>query len=150
MWGTHQQEAIEYGNVIHEILSFVKTKNDVELAITKALENGLIQFSQRDIVLHTILSIVEHESLSNHFAEGNQVLNEQTIIQKEGQSIKPDRMVIDSNSKVFLLDYKTGASNPKYKMQLENYQKAIEDMGYKVIQKVLVYIAKDITVEFNN
>jgi hypothetical protein len=26
MWGTHQQEAIEYGNVIHEILSFVKKK----------------------------------------------------------------------------------------------------------------------------
>ena len=101
-------------------------------------------------MLQTILSIVEHESLSNHFAEGNQVLNEQTIIQKEGQSIKPDRMVIDSNNKVFLLDYKTGASNPKYKMQLENYQKAIEDMGYKVIQKALVYIAKDITVEFEN
>jgi len=150
MWGTHQQEAIEYGNVIHEILSFVKTKNDVELAITKALENGLIQFSQRDIVLQTILSIVDHKSLLNHFAEGHQILNEQTIIQKEGQSIKPDRMVIDSNNNVFLLDYKTGASNPKYKMQLENYQKAIEDLGYKVIQKALVYIAKDITVEFDN
>nr|MBP6460717.1 PD-(D/E)XK nuclease family protein [Crocinitomicaceae bacterium] len=147
MWGTHQQEAIEYGNVIHEILSFVKTKNDVELSITKALENGLIQFSQRDIVLQTILSIVEHESLSNHFAEGNQVLNEQTIIQKEGRSIKPDRMVIDSNNKVFLLDYKTGASNPKYKMQLENYQKAIEDMGYEVVEKVLIYIAKQIMVD---
>ena len=147
MWGTHQQEAIEYGNVIHEILSFVKTKNDVELAITKALENGLMQFSQRDIVLQTILSIVEHESLSNHFAEGNQVLNEQTIIQKEGRSIKPDRMVIDSNNKVFLLDYKTGASNPKYKIQLENYQKAIEDMGYEVVEKVLIYIAKQIIVD---
>jgi ATP-dependent exoDNAse (exonuclease V) beta subunit len=150
MWGTHQQEAIEYGNLIHEILSFVKTKNDVELAITKALENGLIQFSQRDIVLKTILSIVEHESLSNHFVEGSQVLNEQTIIQKEARTIKPDRMVVTPENKVFLLDYKTGASNPKYKMQLENYQKAIEDMGYKVIQKVLVYIAKDITVEFDN
>jgi hypothetical protein len=34
MWGTHQQEAIEYGNVIHEILSFVKKQNDVDLAIT--------------------------------------------------------------------------------------------------------------------
>ena len=146
MWGTHQQEAIEYGNVIHEILSFVKTKNDVELAITKALENGLMQFSQRDIVLQTILSIVEHESLSNHFAEGNQVLNEQTIIQKEGRTIKPDRMVIDSNNNVFLLDYKTGASNPKYKIQLENYQKAIEDLGYKVIQKALVYVGDSISV----
>ena len=147
MWGTHQQEAIEYGNVVHEILSFVRTKHDVDLAITKALENGLIQFSQRDIVLQTIISIVEHESLSNHFAEGNQVLNEQTIIQKEGRSIKPDRMVIDSNNKVFLLDYKTGASNPKYKMQLENYQKAIEDMGYEVVEKVLIYIAKQIMVD---
>jgi hypothetical protein len=28
-------ESIEYGNVVHEILSFVKTKNDVELAIEK-------------------------------------------------------------------------------------------------------------------
>ena len=146
MWGTHQQEAIEYGNVIHEILSFVKTKNDVELAITKALENGLMQFSQRDIVLQTILSIVEHESLSNHFAEGNQVLNEQTIIQKEGRTIKPDRMVIDSNNNVFLLDYKTGASNPKYKIQLENYQKAIEDMGYEVVEKALIYIGKEVVV----
>jgi hypothetical protein len=45
MWGTHQQ-AIEYGNVIHEILSFVKTKNDVDL-ITKSIENGLITFGQK-------------------------------------------------------------------------------------------------------
>lgn len=105
-----------------------------------------MQFSQRDIVLQTILSIVEHESLSNHFAEGNQVLNEQTIIQKEGRTIKPDRMVIDSNNNVFLLDYKTGASNPKYKIQLENYQKAIEDMGYEVVEKALIYIGKEVVV----
>src|SRR5690606_14211188 len=29
MWGTHQQKAIEYGNVVHEILSFVKIKKNV-------------------------------------------------------------------------------------------------------------------------
>ncbi|MBA4317729.1 MAG: hypothetical protein C0412_04950, partial [Flavobacterium sp.] len=48
MWGTHQQEAIEYGNVVHEILSFVKTKMDVDLAITKAVESGLITLNQKD------------------------------------------------------------------------------------------------------
>jgi ATP-dependent exoDNAse (exonuclease V) beta subunit len=146
MWGTHQQKAIEYGNVIHEILSFVKTKNDVDLAITKALENGLIAPSQKEIVLQTILEIIEHDSLKNHFAEGNQVLNEQTIIQKQGRIIKPDRMVINPSNQVFLLDYKTGAPNSKYEQQLENYQKAIEDIGYKVVEKVLIYIGSQIVV----
>ena len=47
MWGTQQQESIEYGNLIHEILSFVKTKNDIELALKKALESGLIATNQK-------------------------------------------------------------------------------------------------------
>jgi ATP-dependent exoDNAse (exonuclease V) beta subunit len=146
MWGTHQQEAIEYGNVIHEILSFVKTKNDVDLAITKSIENGLITFGQKEIVLKTIQEIVNHSELEICFAEGNDVLNEQTIIQKEGTTIKPDRMVLTKNKEVLLLDYKTGTHNVKYQQQLENYQTAIELMGYKVTKKALIYIGKEIDV----
>lgn len=146
MWGTHQQEAIEYGNVVHEILSFVKTKNDVDLAITKAVESGLITFNQKDMVFKTIQEIVNHTELSICFEEGNEVLNEQTIIQKEGKTIKPDRMVLTKNKDVFLLDYKTGLHNPKYQLQLENYQNAIELMGYKVVKKSLIYIGEQINV----
>ena len=146
MWGTHQQEAIEYGNVVHEILSFVKTKDDVDLAITKAIESGLITFNQKDMVFKTIQEIVNHSELSICFEEGNEVLNEQTIIQKEGKTIKPDRMVFTKNKDVFLLDYKTGLHNPKYQLQLENYQNAIELMGYKVVKKSLIYIGEQINV----
>ena len=146
MWGTHQQEAIEYGNVIHEILSFVKTKNDVILAITKSIESGLITFGQKEIVFNTIQEIVNHSELEICFAEGNDVLNEQTIIQKEGKTIKPDRMVLTKNKEVLLLDYKTGTHNVKYQQQLENYQTAIELMGYKVTKKALIYIGKEIDV----
>jgi ATP-dependent exoDNAse (exonuclease V) beta subunit len=146
MWGTHQQEAIEYGNVIHEILSFVKTKTDVDLAITKAIENGLITFNQKETVYKTIQEIVNHSELEAYFIEGNEVLNEQTIIQKEGTTIKPDRMVLTKNKEVYLLDYKTGVHQPKYKLQLENYQNAIEKMGYKVVKKALIYIGERIEV----
>ncbi|MFV8341384.1 UvrD-helicase domain-containing protein [Flavobacterium sp. XS2P39] len=146
MWGTHQQEAIEYGNVIHEILSFVKTKNDVDLAITKSIENGLITLVQREAVFNTILEIVSHSQLLNYFAEGNEILNEQTIIQKEGKTVKPDRMVLTKNKEVLLLDYKTGTHNVKYQQQLEDYQDAIEKMGYKVVKKALIYIGKEIDV----
>jgi ATP-dependent exoDNAse (exonuclease V) beta subunit len=146
MWGTHQQEAIEYGNVVHEILSFVKTKNDIDLAITKAIESGLINLNQKGIVSKTIDEIVNHLELSDYFEGGNEVLNEQTIIQKEGKIIKPDRMVLTKNKDVLLLDYKTGTHNPKHQLQIENYQKAIELMGYKVKKKALIYIGEQIIV----
>ena len=32
MWGTDQLKAIEFGNVMHEILSFVHTADDIDLA----------------------------------------------------------------------------------------------------------------------
>ena len=146
MWGTHQQEAIEYGNVVHEILSFVKTKVDVDLAITKSIESGLINFGQKETVYKSMQEIVNHSELSIYFSAENEVLNEQTIIQKQGKTIKPDRMVINKDKEVFLLDYKTGTHNSKYQLQLENYQHAIELMGYKVVKKALVYIGSAIDV----
>lgn len=146
MWGTVQQEAIEYGNLIHEILSFVKSKADVDLALTKSIESGLITFSQKEAVHKTIEEIISHNALESFFADGNEVLNEQTIIQKEGRTIKPDRMVLTKNKEVLLLDYKTGMHHVKYQKQLEDYQTAIESMGYKVVKKALIYIGKEIEV----
>ena len=55
-------------------------------------------------------------------------------------------MVLTNNKEVFLLDYKTGAHNSKYQLQLETYQNAIELMGFKVMKKSLVYIGTTINV----
>lgn len=146
MWGTHQQEAISYGNIVHEILAFVKDKSDIDLAVTKSLENGLITFDQVEQVLQTLKEIVNHPELSICF-DGNQtVLNEQTIVQKEGRILKPDRIVFLENKEAYLLDYKTGAVNTKYQNQIQEYQDAIEDLGYKVLKKALVYIGSEIEV----
>jgi ATP-dependent exoDNAse (exonuclease V) beta subunit len=140
MWNTKQQKAIEYGNILHEILSFIKTKDDIDLAITKAIENGLIVSSQKEYVLKTIHEIVNHQDLSLFFSNEHKILNEKTIIQKEGNLVIPDRMVLTKLNEIYLLDYKTGTHQTKYQLQLENYQKAIEKMGFKVTKKALVYI----------
>ncbi len=146
MWGTDRQEAIEFGNVMHEILSFVKTKDDIEIAIKTALENGLITENQKGVVEKNIHAIVHHPELISFFDVKNLVLNEQTIIQKQAAVIKPDRMVLGANKTVYLLDYKTGLHENKHKIQLENYQFAIEKMGFTVVEKALVYIGEDIKV----
>lgn len=146
MWNTKQQEAIEYGNSIHEILSFIKTKKDIDLAITTAIENGLIVANQKEVVYNAIFEIVTHKELLGFFSEENKVLNEKTIIQKEGNLVKPDRMVINQANEIYLLDYKTGLHQAKYQLQLDTYQNAIEKMGFKVVKKALIYIGETINV----
>ncbi|MES2410769.1 MAG: UvrD-helicase domain-containing protein [Bacteroidota bacterium] len=146
MWNTKQQKAIEYGNILHEIMSFIKTKDDIDLALTKVIENGLIVSSQKDEVFKTVLEIVLHQDLESFFSNQNKILNEKTIIQKEGGLVKPDRMVLNNNNEIYLLDYKTGSHQTKYTLQLENYQNAIEKMGFNVTKKALVYIGETLEV----
>jgi hypothetical protein len=67
----------------------------------QSLENGLITFGQKRNSFKTIHEIVNHSELEICFAEGNTVMNEQTIIQKKGNAIKPDRIVVVKKREVF-------------------------------------------------
>ena len=145
MWGTIQQDAINFGNILHEIMAFIHTKDDVDFALTKASEMGLITFSQISIFKETIDKIVHHEELSMFFAADSKVFNEQNIIKKNTKNSKPDRVTIKDN-KAYLLDYKTGEKHKKHQVQLQEYQLALEEMHYKVVKKVLIYIGDAIEV----
>ena len=146
MWGSSRLQSIEFGNVVHEILAEIQFKNDVETAVARALENGLLASWQTAEVQKMLHKIVNHPDLSDFFDSKNTVLNEKIIIQKEGQIVKPDRMVVTKNNEVYLLDYKTGVHQNKYTAQLQNYQNAIEKMGYKVRKKALLYVGDEIEI----
>jgi len=145
MWGTNRLKAIEFGNVMHEILSFIKTVHDIPLAMVRAIEDGLIVRSQQAEVEKTLKDIIYHPELQVFFAEDNIIYNEQSIIRHEVQTIKPDRVAIKGTT-ALLLDYKTGAHQQKYAAQLASYQLALEEMGLQVTKKTLVYIGDTINV----
>ena len=145
MWGTVQQDAITFGNILHEIMAFIHTKDDVDLAIQKATELGLITFSQNVIFKETIEKIVNHEELISFFDANAKVFNEQNIIKKATKNSKPDRVVIKDNV-AYLLDYKTGEKHNKHKAQLEEYEMALQEMNYTVAKKALIYIGESIEI----
>ena len=145
MWGTNQIKAIEFGNVLHEILSLIKTKDDITLAITKSLESGLIVESQKTDVINTIQDIISHQDLQDFFASDMLIYNEQTILKKDFKTLKPDRVSI-LGTNAYLLDYKTGQHQNKYVNQIDEYALALEEMGYNIQKKVLVYISDKIEV----
>lgn len=145
MWGTHQQSAIEFGNVLHEILSFIQTKRDVLIAVVKALENGLITENQKTEVEKTVTEIVFHAELADFFDGDSKVFNEQSIIKKNSKTMKPDRVTIKGDN-AYLLDYKTGSHQPKYEKQLTEYELVLKEMGFNVLKKTLIYIGENLEI----
>lgn len=146
MWDTQRGKAIEFGNVMHEIFAFIENRHDIPKAIMKATESGLITIAQRDDVAETLQQVVSHPQLKEYFSEGVTVFNERSIISHGMSNIKPDRVAV-RDGKAWLLDYKTGAHQPKYEKQLNEYASALQSMGFTIAGKALIYIGEEIEVK---
>ena len=145
MWNTDQQQAIEFGNILHEIMSFIIVKEDSDFAIQKAIENGLITISQLDIFKDKVQQIISNNELTDFFNGQGLVYNEETILKNGYKNLKPDRVVV-FNNEVYLLDYKTGEKNQKHQNQINDYASVLQEMNYTIAKKVLVYIGEKIEV----
>ncbi|AXT18708.1 DNA helicase UvrD [Flavobacteriaceae bacterium AU392] len=147
LWDTNQQEAIEKGNLIHHIMSKIKTEIDIDMTFNSFLNSGFINARQFQSLKKIVINIAQHPELKDYFNSNYTIYNEKDIITKTGVSLRPDRLVINDKNEVIIIDYKTGLSNPKYQEQLQDYQDALEDMGFIVIKKVLIYINDSLEIK---
>lgn len=85
------------------------------------------------------MAVVNHPKLKDLFLENLHILNEQEILTTDGQSLRPDRIIIDGNQAT-IIDYKTGNPSPKHKEQIANYADILKAMGFKIKQSIIVYI----------
>ncbi|WP_336127430.1 UvrD-helicase domain-containing protein [Mesoflavibacter sp. CH_XMU1422-2] len=149
LWDTNQQHAIEKGNIIHDIMSKIYTKDDIDFAINLALDNGFINDDQVEGITKNINDIVNQKDLKEFFTDQYTIYNERDILTSTGQMIRPDRLVIRDNQAT-IIDYKTGLPNPKYEQQLEIYATHLKEMGYQISNKILVFINENIQTKNYN
>ena len=143
MWGSKRGESIEFGNLLHELLSQIEYVTDLDFTVEQALRKGRLEYKNYETVKYILKNIVKHPDLSDHFNPSALVFNERNIININFSTIKPDRVTIyDGNAT--LLDYKTGKKSEAHINQVLDYEKALSEMGYKVTKKTLVYISEKI------
>jgi hypothetical protein len=147
LWDTERGSALSKGNLLHSIMGLIETVEDVDVAIEALIRNGDLPHGDGPGITKRVKAIVGHPKLSDYYTKGNLIRNEQDILTKKGNVLRPDRLVIQGN-KVTIIDYKTGKSNPAYREQIYSYTDALEDMGYAIDNKILVYIDDDITLDF--
>jgi ATP-dependent exoDNAse (exonuclease V) beta subunit len=140
MWGSSQQDAINFGNLVHELMAKIHTEADVSVALQEAEETGLIAHNQVPVFDQKINAMMHHEALEIFFRADNKVKNEQMILRNIGHFIKPDRIVQRHANEILLLDYKTGKPKKSHEVQINNYADVLTEMGFEVSKKTLVYL----------
>jgi len=147
LWDTDQERAIERGDLIHNIMAYITTAEDIEFALNHFLSSGIINNSQQQELFDVVHRIVDHAQLKTYFDSANTIYNERDIISKNGTLLRPDRVVVNPKNETTIIDYKTGLQNSKHKEQLFDYQRVLEEMNFKVVKKILVYSNDDIVIK---
>jgi len=148
LWDTLQENAIEKGNLIHEILSKIITKDDIDYVIDDSISSALINNEQANTLKDIIRDVVNHPKIEHYFNKENTIYNERPILSQSGEIYIPDRLVLNKENEIVIIDYKTGLKSAKHKQQLYDYQDLIEGMSFKVTHKILVYINSSVEVDY--
>ena len=148
LWGTERAEAMRFGNVLHYALSLISSHSDIQKTLDQLVSQGLLRKQDAGKMRALILQVMDHPLLAPYFETGLRVLNEWEILTKDGQVLRPDRLVIRKD-RATVLDYKTGSRNPEHRTQVQAYKKAVEESGFSVESAILVYIEENqVTPEF--
>ena len=146
LWDTNQGEAINFGNLFHEMLSKVYTKNDMDRIVEQYYQEGFINKEQSTIIKNKIDALIYHPKLLNYFSDEVIIYNEREIVDFDNQIIIPDRLVFNDENNVSIIDYKTGNQSKEHHQQLLKYERVLKSMNFKVDKKILIYINDKIDV----
>ena len=128
------------GVALHDILSRIKVSSDLEDAIMQSVLSGEIDKEEAsDIKALLEKRLSEVEDLDWFPQNGARIYNEADIIDTDGHSYRPDRVVVNGR-KVIIVDYKSGEHYAKYEQQLMRYARIWKSMGYAEVSAYLWYL----------
>ena len=137
-----------YGKLVHAILSGIREAGDISKAVGRYHLAGIIDEKEAEEIERLLHKIVSHEKLKHLFGKDAVVKSEVDLINVEDnskQTIRPDRVVI-KDDKLVIVDYKTGEKSTNHFRQINQYAQAFEKLGYRNIEKKLVYLDENIEV----
>ncbi|MGS2740695.1 UvrD-helicase domain-containing protein [Sinomicrobium sp. M5D2P17] len=146
LWSAGLDEAIETGNIYHNLLAQVRYSSDVENVVREALIRGTIPPSGKKKFLEQLRAVTTHPQIGKYFTPVYTILNEKDIFTMRGETLRPDRIAVDEKGNATILDYKTGAYDKKHEQQLQQYKDILSEMGYTVTEGFLVFIDRDIRI----
>jgi hypothetical protein len=128
-------------------MSEIYSVKDVSLVLNKYYELGEISTNKKEKLKEIIYKITEDKEIKEYYNPKYKSFNEREIIEKNGKSFIPDRIVFIKDKDIVLIDYKTGTKKSKYINQLNDYEFRLNKIGLNTLKKIIIYVSEEIKIE---
>lgn len=124
----------QIGILMHSIMEKIGTLSDLDTAFATAISNGELSTDEAQIVKKHIDNALDNPIAHSWFdVDATHVYNEMSFFAK-GENKRPDRVIIDNNNNVTIVDYKfcqkNDANQRKYTNQVSHYANLFRQIGY--------------------
>lgn len=132
-------EAGRKGSILHEVLAKATQVSEIDAVLNAMLGEGLFKLEEMPDLKSRAMAVLENEDLQKVLGKSKYSLTEQTIIDTEGKSYRPDKVLINEDG-VIILDYKfTLEESDQHIAQVDHYKSLLLAMGYPQVKTYLFY-----------
>jgi ATP-dependent helicase/nuclease subunit A len=135
---------INYGILLHHVLSRIQYKSDVDEVIHQFHVEGIILDAEKEKLNEVISSMMSHPQIGNWFTKEWTVKTEAPVLVPNGKPGRIDRVVFkqtpSGKKKAVIIDYKSGDKKEDDREQVKNYSLILSQMGYVDVEAFLIYL----------
>lgn len=144
-----EEERLEYlaqGVLLHELLSKLKTGEELERELKRLQYEGLISNEKEyDGIKKLMQRALSHPLAADWFSGRYKLFNECTILYRDGDKYeqkRPDRVMIEHGNAI-VVDFKFAKQDEEHRRQVEGYINLLKQMNYENVKGYIWYIYKN-------
>ncbi len=133
----------KYGTLMHEVLSGIRTKEDIIPTVENYHTSGIIDKDEARRLVQRLTTLIGKPDVAPWYNGKARILNEVEILFDRGNTRRPDRVMLYPD-RVVIVDYKFGERMEKRHLsQVRTYLRLVRDMGYPQVEGYLWYVELD-------
>lgn len=128
-----------WGELMHSTLARIEKCSDMNEVISRLRSEALLSSKQIDQLESTLAEVLAHPKLKKMFSGEGTVYTEHDLVTSQGEVFRPDRVEV-KNNRASLVEYKTGQKKKEHLDQVQKYADILQDTGFEIESKLLVYL----------
>lgn len=134
-----KEEQVRSGLQLHELLARGTDIEELPQHVAHMQTEGLINGQEAVSILFQAQEMLGDPALAQLLNNNYKVMSEQPLISPEGQTLRPDKVLIGNNETI-VLDFKfTAIESAAHVRQVSHYRDLLVSMGYANVKAYLYY-----------
>ncbi|MBQ6069082.1 MAG: UvrD-helicase domain-containing protein [Bacteroidales bacterium] len=142
LFGELDETAKRRGNQLHELLSHIRHRNEVDTVLEHYLQLYPIDEEERNLLATTLQHMMQQPEVAQFFNPDYRCMNESSLVW-QGEVLRPDRIVY-TPTEIWVIDFKTGSRRNEHSSQVSRYCQAVAAITHSEnVKGYLLYIDAD-------